>query len=98
LHNDDYRDYTDRTVEHLEQFAKEGFRTLIFAYKQITAQDYAKWNEIYHQAATSLQNRDKKLDDAAELIEKNLIILGATGIEDKLQSVRNFFLLLLLCV
>jgi magnesium-transporting ATPase (P-type) len=28
------------------------------------------------------------IEEAAELIEKHLIILGATAIEDKLQSVR----------
>jgi phospholipid-transporting ATPase len=91
MHSKDYRDYTDKTVEHLEHFAKEGFRTLIFAYKLIPKQEYDEWSQIYHQAATSLQNRDKNLDEAAELIEKNLIVLGATGIEDKLQLV-SFFL------
>ena len=29
-----------------------------------------KWNSIYHQASTSLENREKKLDDAAEEIER----------------------------
>ena len=46
-----------------------------------------QWNALYHEAATSLLNRDENIQKVAELIEKNLIILGATAIEDKLQIV-----------
>lgn len=33
-----------------------------------------------------MQNREEKLSDAANLIENNLVLLGATAIEDKLQD------------
>lgn len=33
-----------------------------------------------------MENRDEKVNDAYEEIEKNLKLLGATGIEDKLQD------------
>ena len=33
-----------------------------------------------------MQNREDKLSDAANLIENNLVLLGATAIEDKLQN------------
>jgi magnesium-transporting ATPase (P-type) len=36
----DYREYTDATVDHMEEFAKEGFRTLVLAYRIISEQDY----------------------------------------------------------
>ncbi len=59
----------------------------MLAYRVINKQEYEDWNENHYKiAATSIQNRDKKIADAAELIEKNLIILGATAIEDKLQE------------
>ena len=45
-----------------------------------------EWKHTYHRAATSLQNREEKLSDAANLIENNLVLLGATAIEDKLQD------------
>ena len=32
-----------------------------------------------------MQNREEKLSDAANLIENNLVLLGASAIEDKLQ-------------
>jgi magnesium-transporting ATPase (P-type) len=40
LYNEDYRDYTDTTIDHMEQFAKEGFRTLVLAYRIISEEDY----------------------------------------------------------
>jgi phospholipid-transporting ATPase len=36
-----------------------------------------------------MQNREEKLADAANLIENNLVLLGATAIEDKLQDQVN---------
>ncbi|CAR27725.1 hypothetical protein ZYGR_0N02110 [Zygosaccharomyces rouxii] len=78
--------YVDSTVRHLEEYASEGFRTLCVAMKDIGEAEYAEWCKIYESAATSLDNRQQKLDDAAELIEKDLLLLGATAIEDKLQD------------
>ncbi|CDQ73901.1 unnamed protein product [Oncorhynchus mykiss] len=41
---------------------------------------------VFHGAASALQNRTLKLEESYELIEKNLHLLGATAIEDKLQD------------
>lgn len=40
MYPEDHRAYTDKTVEHMEQFAKEGFRTLVLAYRVISEDDY----------------------------------------------------------
>lgn len=45
-----------------------------------------EWRETYHKASTAIQNRELKLEEASNLIEKNLRLLGATAIEDKLQD------------
>ncbi len=37
-------------------------------------------------SSTSMENREEKVNDAYEEIEKNLKLLGATAIEDKLQD------------
>ena len=48
---------------------------------------------MYHKAATSLDNRDLKLQEVAELIERDMFLIGATAIEDKLQIVYlNWFI------
>ncbi|XP_035524589.1 phospholipid-transporting ATPase IA isoform X6 [Morone saxatilis] len=78
--------YKEITLKHLEQFATEGLRTLCFAVADVSESSYQHWLEIYHRASTSLQNRSLKLEESYELIEKNLQLLGATAIEDKLQD------------
>ncbi|XP_062331711.1 probable phospholipid-transporting ATPase IA isoform X2 [Osmerus eperlanus] len=78
--------YKDITLKHLEQFATEGLRTLCFAVAEISESTYQQWLEVYQRASTSIQNRALKLEESYELIEKNLQLLGATAIEDKLQD------------
>ncbi|XP_072899859.1 phospholipid-transporting ATPase IB isoform X2 [Hemitrygon akajei] len=75
-----------QTLNHLDQFAAEGLRTLCFAYTDLEFHDYKQWTQVYHEASTSLQNRASKLEECYELIEKNLLLLGATAIEDRLQN------------
>jgi phospholipid-transporting ATPase len=89
--NDVNEDYSDVTIEHLESFAKEGLRTLVLAYKEISEREYEEWNVFYEKAAKSITERDLKVQNAAEMIEKDLIILGGTAIEDKLQKVSLFY-------
>ncbi|KAL9325426.1 hypothetical protein ACSQ67_006071 [Phaseolus vulgaris] len=74
------------TREHLEQFGSAGLRTLCLAYKELHPDVYESWNEKFIQAKSSLNDREKKLDEVAELIENDLILIGSTAIEDKLQE------------
>lgn len=78
--------YKDLTLTHLEEFANAGYRTLCFAYAEISEDVFTKWNEEFIKASNVLTNRETAIDDAAKLIEKNLILLGATAVEDKLQD------------
>ncbi|KAI1317165.1 hypothetical protein EDD11_008956 [Mortierella claussenii] len=79
-------EFVDATMQHLEDYATEGLRTLCVAMREIPEKEYQHWCQIYDRAATTIQNRSEELDKAAELIEKNLFLLGATAIEDKLQD------------
>ncbi|KAL5980614.1 Phospholipid-transporting ATPase 3 [Asimina triloba] len=72
--------------EHLEQFGSAGLRTLCLAYRDLSSELYESWNEKFIQAKSSLRDREKKLDEVAEEIEKNLVLIGCTAIEDKLQE------------
>lgn len=49
-----------------------------------------EWKNTFYKASTALQFRERKLEDAAQLIENNLTLLGATAIEDKLQDEVRF--------
>ncbi|CAF3363194.1 unnamed protein product [Rotaria sp. Silwood1] len=74
------------TTDHLESFAKDGLRTLCLAYRILTNDEYNEWLVQYREASTAINNRHELVAEVAEKIEKNLILLGATGIEDKLQD------------
>ncbi|CAH0020978.1 unnamed protein product [Clonostachys rhizophaga] len=76
----------ERCFEHIDAFASEGLRTLLFGYRYIDQSAYNEWKEIYREAETSLNDRRQKMDDASEMIEQNLELAGATAIEDKLQE------------
>lgn len=82
----DYNPYVEATMKHLEEYASDGLRTLCLAMRDVGEEEYQKWSEMYTAAATTLVDRADKLDEAAELIEKDLFLLGATAIEDKLQE------------
>ncbi|XP_059316657.1 phospholipid-transporting ATPase 3-like isoform X2 [Lycium ferocissimum] len=79
-------DLKKRTREHLEQFGAAGLRTLCLAYRDLNPDLYESWNEKFIQAKSSLREREKKLDEVSELIEKDLVLIGSTAIEDKLQE------------
>ncbi|KAK4292264.1 hypothetical protein Pmani_034959 [Petrolisthes manimaculis] len=74
------------TQEHLDGFAGDGLRTLCLAYKDLDEEYFQDWKSRHHDAAISLDNREAKLDAIYEEIEKDLLLLGATAIEDKLQD------------
>ncbi|XP_047023526.1 probable phospholipid-transporting ATPase IA isoform X7 [Helicoverpa zea] len=78
--------YADTTLSHLELFACDGLRTLVFAVADISEQFYQDWANTYHKASIAIQDREQKIEEAAMLIENNLRLLGATAIEDKLQD------------
>ncbi|KAF7829418.1 phospholipid-transporting ATPase 3 [Senna tora] len=83
---DGNNDIKKATREHLEQFGSAGLRTLCLACKELPPDVYESWNEKFIQAKSSLRDREKKLDEVAELIENGLILIGSTAIEDKLQE------------
>lgn len=76
----------DLLSQHLANFANEGLRTLCCAMVEISPQDYHNWKEVYNKASCAIQNREEKIEEAADVIERKLKLLGATAIEDKLQE------------
>ncbi|KAM7251637.1 hypothetical protein ACFE04_023520 [Oxalis oulophora] len=83
---DGQNDLKTITRGHLENFGSAGLRTLCLAYRDLSPTMYESWNEKFINAKSSLRDREKKLDEVAEVIEKDLILIGATAIEDKLQE------------
>ncbi|XP_035390770.1 probable phospholipid-transporting ATPase IH isoform X2 [Electrophorus electricus] len=75
-----------RVQEHVEHNAVEGLRTLCVAYKKLSGEDYEEVCHHLSSARLALHDRDKKLAEAYDLIERDFILLGATAVEDRLQD------------
>ncbi|KAF8195975.1 phospholipid-translocating ATPase [Mycena galopus ATCC 62051] len=74
------------TEAHLSEFANNGLRTLTLAYKVIQEDEYAAWSERYHEATIAMEDREEKIEAISDELERDLRLLGATAIEDKLQD------------
>ncbi|XP_066278383.1 phospholipid-transporting ATPase VA-like isoform X1 [Branchiostoma lanceolatum] len=75
------------TVEgHLLNYSQEGLRTLCMARKVMTEADYLTWQGEYTKAAQHLEARDEMVYMCACRLEQGLTLLGATGVEDRLQE------------
>lgn len=74
------------TMRHVERFATEGLRTLLYGYKKLSPAQYDTWAKRFSAASVALERRQERIEEVAEEIETDLILLGATAIEDKLQA------------
>jgi phospholipid-translocating ATPase len=67
-------------------FAREGLRTLCVAERDLSEEEYATWSREHDLAARALNDREQRLEDVASVIEQELMLLGGTAIEDRLQD------------
>ena len=81
--NKELLEYTD---QHMLNFAQEGLRTLMIAYKEIPQNEYIEWNKRFIEVVNNPTKKDKLISKLFEELERDLYILGATGIEDQLQD------------
>uniref|UniRef100_A0A8C5U1H2 Phospholipid-transporting ATPase n=1 Tax=Malurus cyaneus samueli TaxID=2593467 RepID=A0A8C5U1H2_9PASS len=68
----------EETTEHLNEFAGEGLRTLVVAYKSLEEDYFQDWIRRHHEASTALEGREEKLSELYEEIEKDLMV-GNSG-------------------
>lgn len=76
----------ERCFQHINDFATEGLRTLLYGYRYMEEHEYESWKKLYLDASTSLINRHEMIEKAGAHVEKDLELAGATAIEDKLQK------------
>lgn len=85
--SEDGRKFESKTKEHIQNYANAGLRTLVVAYRELGEEEYKAWQHEFLKAKNSVTaDRDTLVDAAANKIERNLILLGATAVEDKLQK------------
>jgi phospholipid-translocating ATPase len=76
----------ERCFQHLNDFATDGLRTLLYGHRFLDEATYTSWRAAYHEASTSIVDRQEKIERVGEEIEQQLELTGATAIEDKLQK------------
>ncbi|KAG8505325.1 putative phospholipid-transporting ATPase IM [Galemys pyrenaicus] len=74
------------TSDHLSEFAGEGLRTLAIAYRDLDDKYFKEWHKMLEDAHAATDERDEQIAGLYEEIERDLMLLGATAIEDKLQE------------
>ncbi|XP_022721549.1 probable phospholipid-transporting ATPase 4 [Durio zibethinus] len=79
--------YLEDTTRHLNEYGEAGLRTLALAYRKLEESEYSAWNNEFQKAKTSIgADRETMLEKVAEMMERDLILVGATAVEDKLQK------------
>jgi hypothetical protein len=79
--------YEEATTRHLNEYGEAGLRTLALAYRKLDESEYATWNDEFQRAKTSIGgDREAMLERVSDMMERELILVGATAVEDKLQK------------
>ncbi|CAD27116.1 PHOSPHOLIPID-TRANSPORTING ATPASE IIA [Encephalitozoon cuniculi GB-M1] len=76
----------DWVEEEADNMARDGLRTLVIAKKVLSGKEFELFEEMYNKAWMSLVDRAEAMSKAMEIIEKDMNVLGLTGVEDKLQD------------
>ncbi|CAL8326744.1 unnamed protein product [Boreogadus saida] len=78
--------HQETTQTSLDIFANETLRTLCLCYKDISQAEWDAWSRKHTAASIATRDRDAALDQVYEQIENDLLMIGASAIEDKLQD------------
>ena len=78
--------FLSQCKHYVDKFSALGFRTLFIAMKVLSQEEYDKFSSDLKEAQMSLENKDQKVEEVYNSIEKDLYLLGTTIVEDKLQD------------
>ncbi|KAI1404507.1 phospholipid-translocating P-type ATPase [Hypoxylon fuscum] len=72
--------------EETANMAREGLRTLVVGRKKLSHDQYRDFSASYQDASLAINGRDTGMQRViGEFLERDLELLGVTGVEDKLQ-------------
>ncbi|GBE58800.1 phospholipid-translocating P-type flippase family protein [Babesia ovata] len=72
--------------EQLHDFATVGLRTLVFAVRELSASEYRVWHDAYSTALLAGEGRDDAISSIVADLERDMKLVGCSGIEDLLQE------------
>ncbi|KAF1745313.1 hypothetical protein MXB_1767 [Myxobolus squamalis] len=76
----------DILATRIDKFAAEGLRTLAFGYKMMTQQEYNDVDSAICNAQMTIVDREDEIEKACKLVEDNLILIGATAVDDRIST------------
>ena len=74
------------TDEFLRKASVKGLRTLLMGMKVVDEQEFLEFGREIAEAEKDIMNRDKILAQIYERFERDIVLLGATAVEDRLQD------------
>ncbi|XP_037075054.1 probable phospholipid-transporting ATPase IF isoform X2 [Pollicipes pollicipes] len=74
------------TVQHVNYYALLGLRTLVFAWRELSRCQLDQLSQELNRARAALHNREEAVRAVSSQIESDMELLGATGVEDRLQE------------
>ena len=76
----------DAIMEKVTEFASAGLRTLVMGARYCPPEQWIKLKSDLDSARSKLDGREAAISQAYKAIESDLVLVGCTGIEDKLQD------------
>ncbi|KAK7304651.1 hypothetical protein VNO77_42536 [Canavalia gladiata] len=81
------REFEAKTSKHVSEYADAGLRTLLLAYRELDEEEYEEFDHNFSEVKNSVTaDQETLIEEMSDKIERNLILLGATAVEDKLQN------------
>jgi phospholipid-translocating ATPase len=77
---------TEWLPEEVGNLSREGLRTLVFARRPLTQHMYDDFARKLHAARASLTNRSELVLGVENSLMRDLVLIGVSGVEDKLQD------------
>ncbi|KAK3685588.1 hypothetical protein B0T22DRAFT_383364 [Podospora appendiculata] len=73
--------------EETANMAREGLRTLVVGRKRMSTKEYQEFSSKYQEASLAISGREQGMQSVvSQYLERDLELLGVTGVEDKLQK------------
>ncbi|CAG7723622.1 unnamed protein product [Allacma fusca] len=76
----------EEVMKSVIEFAMIGMRTLVVAKRQLMKEELRKFSHKLKSARRLIQGREEAMRELYKSVESRLVCVGATGVEDQLQS------------
>ncbi|XP_063530570.1 phospholipid-transporting ATPase VA isoform X2 [Cydia strobilella] len=76
----------ERTRALLSDYSRAGLRTLVMAKRGMNAAQWEEWLASHQRASEVPEGREKRIRESLARLESALTLVGATGVEDRLQE------------